>query len=213
LFVLGKPKWKSRFMQFPRSKPLPFPDLPPASDQERTPYARPQPVARRRASYNSLGSACDGNIYYVLGSAARGRRADVLELTQQLLVFGRKQVGRPRPLELARGSGGDAHDASLGVPEALRVSLRTTNVLESIMAQVEHRTAKVDHWRTADQKQRWCAAAPLQPRLWKVKGYRYLKQLQLALRANRTTTRDTAWASLTGEPSDYQLRTGLTHGD
>jgi transposase-like protein len=103
----------------------------------------------------------------------------------------------------------------LGVPDALRVSLRTTNVLESIMAQVEHRTAKVDHWRTTDQKQRWCAAAPLQIelRLWKVKGYRYLKQLQLALRANRTTTRDAAWASLTGEPSDYQLRTGLTHGD
>jgi hypothetical protein len=33
----------------------------------------------------------------------------------------------------------------LGVPEPLRVSLRTTNPLESIMARVEDRTAKVDH--------------------------------------------------------------------
>lgn len=82
----------------------------------------------------------------------------------------------------------------LGVPEALRVSLRTTNVLESIMAQVEQRTAKVDHWRTSDQKQRWCAAALLQiePRLRKVKGYRHLPQLVAALRTGRTMIRDAA---------------------
>jgi len=29
------------------------------------------------------------------------------------------------------------------------------------MARVEDRTAKVDHWRTSDQKQRWCAATLL----------------------------------------------------
>jgi len=82
----------------------------------------------------------------------------------------------------------------LGVPEALRLSLRTTNVLESIMARVEDRTAKVDHWRTSDQKQRWCAASLLQlePRLRKVKGFRYLPQLHAALRTGRTATRDAA---------------------
>ena len=82
----------------------------------------------------------------------------------------------------------------LGVAEALRVSLRTTNLLESIMAQVEHRTAKGDHWRTSDQKQRWCAAALLaiEPRLRKVKGYRHLPQLQAALRSPVVTTRDAA---------------------
>lgn len=82
----------------------------------------------------------------------------------------------------------------LGVPEGLRLSLRTTNVLESIMARVEARTAKVDHWRTSDQKQRWCAAALLQlePRLRKVKGFRYLPQLVAALRTGRLATRDAA---------------------
>lgn len=82
----------------------------------------------------------------------------------------------------------------LGLAEELGASFRTTNVLESIMAQVEHRTAKVDHWRTSDQKQRWGAAALLQiePRLRKVKGYRHLPKLVAALSAGRKTTRDAA---------------------
>ena len=82
----------------------------------------------------------------------------------------------------------------LGLAEALGASFRTTNVLESIMAQVEHRTAKVDHWRTSDQKQRWCAAALLQieARLRKVKGFRHLPRLVTALATPRTKIRDAA---------------------
>lgn len=81
----------------------------------------------------------------------------------------------------------------LGLAEELGASFRTTNVLESIMAQVEHRTAKVDHWRTSDQKQRWGAASLLQsePRLRKVKGDRHLPKLIAALGAARKT-RDAA---------------------
>ncbi|MGQ0815887.1 MAG: hypothetical protein ACT4O1_15760, partial [Gemmatimonadota bacterium] len=65
---------------------------------------------------------------------------------------------------------------------------------ESVMAQVEHRTAKVDHWRTSDQKQRWCAAAllALEPRLRKVKGYRHLPRLAEALRISKAQKRDVA---------------------
>jgi hypothetical protein len=33
------------------------------------------------------------------------------------------------------------------------------------MARVEERTARVDHWRTSDQKLRWCAAA-----LWAIEA-------------------------------------------
>lgn len=62
------------------------------------------------------------------------------------------------------------------------------------MAQVEQRTAKVDHWRTSDQTQRRCAAALLhiEPRLRKVKGYRHLPQLVAALSTGRVTNRDAA---------------------
>ena len=48
------------------------------------------------------------------------------------------------------------------------------------MALVGQRTDKVNYWRNSDQKQRWLGAALLdiEPRLRKVKGYRYLPQLR-----------------------------------
>jgi transposase-like protein len=82
----------------------------------------------------------------------------------------------------------------LGLFAELGGSFKTTNPLESIMAQVEQRTAKVDHWRTSEQKQRWCAAALLliEPRLRKVKGYRHLPRLAEALRTADKTHLDVA---------------------
>jgi hypothetical protein len=55
--------------------------------------------------------------------------------------------------------------------------------LESLNALVEQRTAKVDHWRTSDQKQRWLAAALLdiEPRLRRITGFRALPLLRQAL--------------------------------
>ena len=41
------------------------------------------------------------------------------------------------------------------------VSLKTTNLLESIHARVASRTDKVDHWKTSEQKQRWVVTALL----------------------------------------------------
>ena len=72
----------------------------------------------------------------------------------------------------------------LGVFPALGISLKTTNCLESLNAQLGQLTDKVDHWRTADQKHRWIASALLaiEPRLRRIKGYRHLPQLQVALR-------------------------------
>jgi hypothetical protein len=51
------------------------------------------------------------------------------------------------------------------------------------MALVGQRTDKVDYWRNSDQKHRWLGAALLdiEPRLRKVKGYKYLPQLRVAL--------------------------------
>jgi transposase-like protein len=71
----------------------------------------------------------------------------------------------------------------LGVFATLGISLKTTNCLESLNAQLGQLTDKVDHWRTSDQKQRWVASALLliEPRLRRIKGYRHLPQLQEAL--------------------------------
>ena len=82
----------------------------------------------------------------------------------------------------------------LGLVRELGASFKTTNALESVMAQVERRTGRVTHWRTSDQKQRWCAAAllALEPRLRKVKGYRHLPTLATVLRRETTSSRDAA---------------------
>jgi len=71
----------------------------------------------------------------------------------------------------------------VGVAGELGRSFKTTNALESVMAQVEQRTGKVDRWRTSDQKQRWLASALLdiEPRLRRIRGYRALPKLRDAL--------------------------------
>jgi putative transposase len=84
----------------------------------------------------------------------------------------------------------------LGVFPQLGLSLKTTNCLESLMAQVGQRTDHVDRWRNSDQKQRWVASALLdiEPRLRRVKGYRHLPTLRAVLqgqiRGERIATRD-----------------------
>jgi transposase-like protein len=77
----------------------------------------------------------------------------------------------------------------LDVPPALRPSLTTTNLIESVMARVEAKTERIDHWRTSDQKLRWYAAALLhtERQFRRVKGYRYLPLLQRTLRVHLAT--------------------------
>ena len=71
----------------------------------------------------------------------------------------------------------------LGVFPALGRSFKTTNLIETVMAQLERKTQKVDHWRTSDQKLRWCAAALLavEQQFRRVKGYAQLPLLERAL--------------------------------
>jgi transposase-like protein len=72
----------------------------------------------------------------------------------------------------------------LGVYERLGASFKTTNCLESTNALVEERCAKVDAWKTSNQRHRWLATALLdiEPRLRRVKGHRHLHKLEAALR-------------------------------
>lgn len=71
----------------------------------------------------------------------------------------------------------------LGLFRELGISFKTTNCIESLMAHVGQRTDKVDYWRNSDQKHRWLASALLdiEPRLRRVKGYRHLPQLRIAI--------------------------------
>ncbi len=82
----------------------------------------------------------------------------------------------------------------LGIFQELGTSLKTTNALESIHARVESRTAKVDHWRNSEQKQRWLATAllDLEPRLRRIRNYRALPLLREALRRQLETKKAAA---------------------
>ena len=83
----------------------------------------------------------------------------------------------------------------LGVFPEVGTSFKTTNLLESVMAQVEAKTARVDRWRTSDQKLRWCASALLaiESRFRRIKGWRHLGVLIRALgRSGNEAQRDAA---------------------
>ncbi|CAI4033833.1 transposase [Nitrospira tepida] len=105
-------------------------------------------------------------------------RAALLRLRQELRTINLSAVasldeGLEETLTLHR----------LGLFGTLGRSLKTTNCLESLNAQLGQLTDKVDRWRTSDQKHRWVASAVLaiEPRLRRIKGYRHLTQLHEAL--------------------------------
>lgn len=68
--------------------------------------------------------------------------------------------------------------------EELGKSFTSTNCIESVMSQLGQYTDKVDRWRGGSHIQRWAASGllALEPRLNKVKGFRYLYLLQTKLR-------------------------------
>ena len=75
----------------------------------------------------------------------------------------------------------------LGLFKELGTSFKTTNCIENLNAQIEGRTGKVDAWKNSEQKHRWLATTLLdiEPRMRRVRGYRYLGQLRSALQKHR----------------------------
>lgn len=71
----------------------------------------------------------------------------------------------------------------LKLPAALRVSLSTTNPIESPFSYAREKTHRVKRWRGGDQVQRWAASALLKAEnTWhKVKGHALMPQLVEAL--------------------------------
>jgi len=114
---------------------------------------------------------------YAHGGYADAKRA-LQRLIQELAVLNESaarslEEGLEETLTLHR----------LNLPDALRRSLNTTNLIESVMAQIERKTQRVDHWRTSDQKQRWCAATLLhiEQNFRRIRGMAHLPLLQSAL--------------------------------
>jgi putative transposase len=77
----------------------------------------------------------------------------------------------------------------LHVFQELGRTFKTTNGIEAVMARVQHKTGRVTHWRTSDQKLRWCAAALLaaEAQFRRVHGYDKLPLLKQALHKTGST--------------------------
>ncbi len=73
----------------------------------------------------------------------------------------------------------------LGLPELLRRSLSSTNIIESVFSGVEDHCRRVKRWRAGDHLQRWVASALLkvESRFRRIKGYKELPALLSALDA------------------------------
>jgi putative transposase len=78
----------------------------------------------------------------------------------------------------------------LNVFPELGISFKTTNLIETVMARVEAKTARVDRSRTSEQKLRWCAAALLaaEAKFRRVKGSQHLSLLERALTTKMVPT-------------------------
>jgi len=73
----------------------------------------------------------------------------------------------------------------LGLFTKLGRSFKTTNCIESVNNQLERYTGRVSHWQTSDHRRRWIATALLEiePKLRKVMGHDYLKDLRAAMKS------------------------------
>ncbi len=82
----------------------------------------------------------------------------------------------------------------LGLFSALGKSFKTTNCIESLMAQVEQYTGKVDYWKNSSQKQRWVSSAlmEIESRLRRVEGHRHLYRLRDALKKELNLMKEAA---------------------
>lgn len=121
---------------------------------------------------------------YAHGGYADARRA-LLRLVAELA-----QINESAARSLEEGLEETLTLHRMGVHEDLRRSLNTTNLLESVMAQIERKTLRVDHWRNSNQKQRWVAATLLQieRNFRRVRGFKHMALLQAALRTKLSTT-------------------------
>lgn len=71
----------------------------------------------------------------------------------------------------------------LGLMPQLKLSFTTTNCIESLNSMVEQLTRNVKRWNNSNQRCRWLGTALLdiEPRLRRIKGFRFLPMLRFAL--------------------------------
>ena len=79
----------------------------------------------------------------------------------------------------------------LGLPDLLRRTLSSTNVIESALSVTRTVTARVKRWRDGDMRQRWCSAGLMraEQKFRRARGYRQIPQLLAALDVTQLDTK------------------------
>jgi putative transposase len=79
----------------------------------------------------------------------------------------------------------------LGVPDLLRLTLSSTNVIESALSVTRAVTARVKRWRDGNMRRRWCSAGLMraEEKFRRVRGYKQIPQLLAALDATQLDTK------------------------
>jgi transposase-like protein len=80
----------------------------------------------------------------------------------------------------------------LGLPDVLRKSLASTNMIESTYSRYRHVTRNVKRWKNIEQKKRWAATALLEAErsFRRIKGFKLISVLIAALDAQLQTVED-----------------------
>jgi transposase-like protein len=140
-------------------------------------------VHKRRNVLDQLPDECQPAIErkllaaYGMSSEADARRA--LDQIHRELV--RINPSAARSLEEGREETLTVH--KLKMPEMLRKSLASTNIIESAFSVAEELCRRVKRWREGDHRERWAGSALLlaETKFRRVKGYREIPQLLSAL--------------------------------
>jgi transposase-like protein len=132
---------------------------------EETPKQYHAMVSRRMTMAYNLSSADDA-------------RAELLSLAKEL-----ETINPSAARSLLEGLEETLTLHRLGVPDALRKSLQSTNIAESAIAVVRNTQRNVKRWRNGKQRERWVGAGLLEAEknFRHIKGYGAMKQLIDAL--------------------------------
>jgi putative transposase len=140
-------------------------------------------IHKRRNVLDQLPDECQSGIerkllaaYAMLGEADARRALDQVHRELE-----RINPSAARSLDEGREETLTVH--KLKMPEMLRKSLASTNIIESAFSVAEELCRRVKRWREGDHRERWAGSALLlaESKFRRVKGYREIPQLLSAL--------------------------------
>lgn len=141
---------------------------------------------KRRNVKDHLPESCQATIERRMTAAYKMTDYKVAKAELQAVTHELEKINPSAAHSLAEGLEETLTLHRLQVPDLLRVSLGTTNIIESCLSRVAHVTGRVKRWHGGDHVQRWMATALLEAekKFRTVKGHRSMKDLMEKMNAS-----------------------------